>query len=165
MKRSNFIKSIFLEYQLELKRYISQKLGGQVEAEEIVQDTFHNVLRSENPESIENPRAYLYKTAYNLALNRIRSQKHHENYLAQHNYSAEEAPSPERTVSALRDLEAVQNALDHLPQKCRQAFILSRVQSKTYSEIAEELNVSTSAVEKYMIRTLEYLREVLDKES
>ncbi|MEJ2417970.1 MAG: sigma-70 family RNA polymerase sigma factor [Exilibacterium sp.] len=75
-----------------------------------------------------------------------------------------EVSSPlEKTMGAHQDLERVEKALSKLPAKSRKTFLLSRIHAKTYSEISEELNISTSAVEKHMIRTLRFLRDHLDR--
>ncbi len=162
MNKASFVKSQFARYSTELKRYIAHKFGDSGEAEDIVQDAFHNFLRSEAPENIENPRAYLYQTAHNLALNRIRKQRNHDAYLSA-NQLDDDHRSPERSVVAQRELEALQEVLESLPENCRKAFILSRIHNKTYTEIAEELKVSISSVEKYLMKSIHYLGEKFDE--
>lgn len=164
LMKHSFIKSLFLSHSSDLRNFVAGKFGDIHEADDIVQDAFRNMLRMETPENIEDPRAYLYKTARNLALNRIRKQKHHENYIAVQD-NTEQALSPERSVSASKDLEVLQKAVVKLPPKIQKAFLLSRVQSKTYAEISQELNVSVSTIEKYIITALEYLRERLDRDT
>lgn len=151
-----------MEYQTGLLRFVVGKFGNTHDAEDIVQDAFHNFLRSESPEKLENPKAYLYQTVHNLALNRIRKQKHHDGYINSQE-TVEETRSPERSMLAHKDLEAVQHALTKLPPQYKRAFVLSRVHSKTYAEISQELDVSVSAVEKYMIKALDFLRKNLDR--
>ncbi len=162
LMKHNFIKSMFLSYAAELRSFVCGKFGDPHEADDIVQDAFRNLLRMESPEEIEDPKAYLYKTAKNLALNRIRKQKHHENYLAAQDH-VDTTLSPDRSAGAQKDLEKLQKAVHKLPPKCQKAFLLSRVQHKTYGEIGDELGVSVSTVEKYIITALQYLREQLDR--
>lgn len=161
MSRPLLIKTLFTQYHTELKRYVAQKFGDASDAEDIVQDAFHNLLKVEKVDELENPRAYLYQSAHNLALNRIRKIKYQESY-ASMQHSEEEARSPERFAQARSDLSAVQEKLSELPEKCREAFILHRVQAKSYQEIADELGVSISSVEKYLMRTMKFLRESFD---
>lgn len=162
LMKHNFIKSVFLSYAAELRNFVSGKFGDAHEADDIVQDAFRNLLRMESPEKIEDPKAYLYKTAKNLALNRIRKQKHHENYLLSQEHG-ETSLSLDRTANAQRDLEKLQSAVTKLPPKCQKAFLLSRVHHKTYAEIGQELGVSVSTVEKYIITALQFLREQLER--
>lgn len=153
---------MFVKYQTDLRRFVTLKFGDVDEAEDIVQDAFHNFLRTESPETLENPRAYLYQTAHNLALNRIRKRKHHDQYVAM-DHNEEEARSPERITSAEKDLTSVRNALQTLPKKCHQAFVMSRVEGKSYQTIADELGVSISSVEKYLMKAMHFLRENFDE--
>jgi RNA polymerase sigma factor (sigma-70 family) len=168
MKAPHFLSILFAKHQLELRRLIAHKFNKSPhEAEDIVQDAFHNILRAENIESLENPKAYLYQTASNLALNRIRKNRQHTSYLAGLNLDESDEldeRTPERSVSAYKDLKKLQQSLDHLPEKYRRTFLLSRVQDKTYSEISAMLNISESTVEKHIIKTLKYLRDQLEME-
>ncbi|MES2822006.1 MAG: RNA polymerase sigma factor [Pseudomonadota bacterium] len=162
MKPAHFLASLFEKHQSELRRLIANKFNKtHHEAEDIVQDAFHNILRAENFESLENPKAYLYQTASNLALNRIRKQKNHNYYVNGLDAEATDELTPERYVSAHKDLKRLEQALVQHPQKYRHTFLLSRVHEKTYREISEMLNISESTVEKHIIKTLKYLRDQL----
>jgi RNA polymerase sigma factor (sigma-70 family) len=168
MKASHFLATLFAKHQLDLQRLIASKFGKMHhEAEDIVQDAFHNILRAENVEQLENPKAYLYQTASNLALNRIRKHRRHHQYLHDLGVSEEDELdelSPERSVLARHDLQRLEQALVKLPEKYRQTFLLSRVHDKSYREISEQLQIAESTVEKHIIKALKYLRDQLDEE-
>jgi len=154
--------SLYKKYQLELRQLISVKFKKSPDdAEDIIQDAFHNLLRINNIEKVDNPKAYLYQAAVNLALNRIRKQQRHNNYIAEQDAFAVDSRSPDRQVIAQRDLEKLEKAMDKLPQKCQTTFLLSRVQAKSYKQIAEELDIAESTVEKHIIKTLKHLRQEL----
>lgn len=162
MKAPGFLVSLFISHQSDLRRLIAHKFKKTPQdAEDIIQDAFHNILHLEHPESIENPKAYLYQTAANLALNRIRKHRNHQHYLAAQDVEETYDLCPERSVVARKDLERLEQALASLPEKYRRTFLLSRVQEKTYREISAILNIPESTVEKHIIKTLKYLREVL----
>lgn len=165
MRAPQFLASLFSKHQSELQRLIAYKFNKTYQdAEDIVQDAFHNILRAENIESLENPKAYLFQTASNLALNRIRKQRHHQNYIAAMDAEETYELTPERCASAASDLRRLEQALERLPQKYRRTFLLSRVQEKTYREISEILDISESTVEKHIIKALKYLRDQLTDE-
>ena len=168
MKAAQLFSVLFEKHQLDLRRLIASKFKkSHHEAEDIVQDAFHNILRAENIESLENPKAYLYQTASNLALNRIRKNRQHTSYVAGLNLDESDEldeRTPERSVFAYRDLLKLQQSLERFPEKYRRTFLLSRVQDKTYGEISTMLNISESTVEKHIIKTLKYLRDNLDVE-
>ena len=161
-KSMTFLQSMFREHNTSLLRFLTAKLADPHEAEDIAQDTYHNMLRVEAPENLENARAYLFQTAANLALNRLRKQRRQNNCERRLRLEAQldtgTTASPERAVGARYELEAVQVAVNALPDNCRRAFLLSRAQGKSYREISTELGVSVSTVEKYLIRALEHLR-------
>jgi RNA polymerase sigma factor (sigma-70 family) len=169
MSGPHFLSALFEKHQSDLRRLIAHKFRKTPQdAEDIVQDAFHNILRADNIETLENPKAYLYQTASNLALNRIRKQRLHNQYVAgiHIDESSEiDEVSPERRVLAGRDLQRLEHALEQLPYKYRHTFVLSRVQDKSYREISELLNISESTVEKHIIKVLKYLRDQLSEDA
>lgn len=164
MKRISFVGALFHQYQRELKRFITRKFGDADSAEDIVQDAFHNLLKVENIDELDNPKAYLYRAASNLALNRLRHANHQVDYLAQQTGDDPATVSLDREVSAQMDLEHVQRALKSLPDKYRITFEMSRLQGKSYSEIALERGIAVSTVEKHIIKVLKFLRDELTSE-
>ncbi len=165
MKATHFLASLFETHQSELMRLIAVRFRKtHQDAEDIIQDAFHNILHVENIESIENPKAYLYQAAANLALNRIRKQQSHHRYVAAADEEETYDLCPERFVSARRDLDRLEKALANLPEKYRRTFLLSRMQGKSYREISEHLGIPESTVEKHIIKTLKHLRDTLAEE-
>ena len=64
------------------------------------------------------------------------------------------APSPEDILVSQQNLAAMKKAILKLPAKCRHACLLSRLRNLSYSEIADEMNISISMVEKHIMRAL-----------
>lgn len=63
------------------------------------------------------------------------------------------------TFSSEEDIEKViVNAIDKLPERCREIFLKSRIEGMKYREIAEELNISTNTVENHISIALKKLR-------
>jgi RNA polymerase sigma-70 factor (ECF subfamily) len=58
--------------------------------------------------------------------------------------------------------EQLQKAIASLPEKCRTIYLMSRMDGKTYTEIAENLGVSIKAVEKQISKALSIFREVFE---
>ena len=71
----------------------------------------------------------------------------------------------EESVGDAQDLTLINSALKELPTKCRQAFYMHRVKGFSYPEIANELEVSTSMVEKYIIQALKHFRNKLEQKA
>lgn len=169
MREANALRLLFLNHYADVRALITAKFNrAPQDAEDIVQDAFHNILRAGNIDQLENPKAYLYKTASNLALNRLRKQGYDPHIIELEDIQdgqAIDAISPERQAIATQDLARLEDALQRLPEKYRRTFLLSRMQEKTYKEISEQLDIAESTVEKHIIKVLKCLREHLDKES
>ncbi|WP_258080576.1 sigma-70 family RNA polymerase sigma factor, partial [Xanthomonas arboricola] len=62
------------------------------------------------------------------------------------------APSPELQLLALEAVQQVDQALDGLPPKVKEAFLLAHLQELSYAQIAQRLGVSNSSVKQYLTR-------------
>lgn len=165
MKRSSnrFFEQFFQQNYDSLVRFLAFKFSNTDEAQDLAQDAFYKVMKVKNAEELQHARAYLFQTASNLALNRIRTQKRQDLYQRNSiDMREEEAEgmiaSPERAAQARQQLQQVEDALNELPRKCRLAFLMHRSRNMTYQQIALELEVSVSTVEKYMIAALDKCR-------
>lgn len=132
------------------------------QAEEIVQDLFCRFWEKRSDLKINTSlKSYLYKSTYNHLLNHIRqedlSKKYVKSQLESHN------PEYEATDSLVRKqlAEQIQKAIDSLPEKRREIFILSRNNGLKYQEIADVLDIKLKTVESQMVKALEHLRQNL----
>lgn len=154
--------TVFRKYYVELCRYVQQKFSRAGEADDIVQDAFQNILHAGNIDTLANPRAYLYKTAKNIALNRLR-QKDYQNGIFVDLDEHEMIGVPmDRQIMAERDIKRVRHVLQGLPEKDRTTFLLNRIEGKSYKEISEELGITVSSVEKRMMKVLTAIRRTMD---
>ncbi|WP_181040096.1 sigma-70 family RNA polymerase sigma factor [Paremcibacter congregatus] len=149
-------------------RFLLHKTHCREDALDVMQEAYQKLINREGLEEMENPRAYLYRTATNIIIDQQRKSKHHQKYVHQvtggiESGSASEASAiaPDRHVAARQELDSLYRALDELPDKCRRAFLMHREQHLTYGKIASDLEVSVSMVEKYMIQALKHLRRHL----
>lgn len=162
------LESLFGRYYSDLVSFIRAKYRKQhVCAEDIAQDAFLRLQRIENIQSLKNPRAHLYKTASNLAIDQFRRNKLMEKYLSFHHEKTDEdrGNTPEKITELEMKLSILDKKLYELPPKCRQAFILHRVHGYSYKEIAKELSVSVSSIDKYLFQALVFCRQILIEES
>lgn len=154
----------------ELATYLAKKVRNDDDAIDLAQEAFLRMHKFQQTRQLQldNARAFLFKTANNLAVDQLRRARVHDKYLSSEmlpEQSDEEddkfAPSAERTVSAEQELDKIYEVVDRMPPKVRRAFLLHRGKDMSYSEIAEEMGVSTSMVEKYIIEALKLLRKEL----
>jgi RNA polymerase sigma-70 factor (ECF subfamily) len=72
---------------------------------------------------------------------------------------ASDTPSAYRALEGEQELAIVRAAIEELPSKCRQAFVMNRFENMTFGEIAVELGVSVSMIEKHVSYAISHLRE------
>jgi RNA polymerase sigma-70 factor (ECF subfamily) len=150
-----------------LVRFLSRKLGSIDDAQEIAQDAFLRLHRLEHADDLDNARAYLFQVASNMAIDQLRRRKLHARYLEDEGARQleETGPrdpgTPEELVAARQQLGLIYRAIEDLPLRCRQALMLHRVRGLSYTEIACEMGVSVSSVEKYILEALRHCRQHL----
>ena len=164
---TDFVGQLFEEQSTPLLRYLAARFGNVDEAREVAQEAWLRMFRLDTPEQLDNPKAFLFQTASNLAIDRARHEQVAQKYLdAERAEPLRDPVDMERTLIQQERLELVQETLADLPLKCRQAFTMHRNLGLSYPEISEALGVSTSMVEKYIIQALKAFRTRLaDAES
>lgn len=149
--------------ETSLKRYFSRRVRGRWDVDDLVQDTLIRYYGSERSTTIEQPMPYLYRIANNLLIDnaRRRAVATPAMEMLQHRQQSSARAEQEDAIH-LGDLQtALEAALDELPPKCREAFILRRFHDEDTPAIANRLNVSHRMVQKYLIRAIEHLHERL----
>jgi len=155
------LKAAFLDNRAALLRYLCARKVPADEAEDILQDLFVK-LEGLKPGPIAEPRAYLYRMAENLLFDRRRTagwrSSREQAWVAAQLGGVREAdtkPSAERALIAREELAQVNAALSALPDRTLQIFRLHRLDGLRQREIAAQLGVSVSSVEKHLRRAYE----------
>lgn len=165
---NNWLAALFRDHSRALLRFVSTRSADAVDAEDIAQEAWLRLQRVRSPEQLDNPRAFLFQTAANLAIDKQRRQRVEARYLAQeavlHQAITPGTPTTEHHVQMQTDLRDVMQAIDELPSNCRQAFLMHRGRGMSYPEIARALGVSTSMVEKHVINALKHCRKRIQRD-
>jgi RNA polymerase sigma factor (sigma-70 family) len=168
--KSRFIGKLVELHGPSLERFLARKLQNPADAAEVAQEAYLRIYRLQHPEQLDNARAFLFQVASNLAVDQLRRRSLHFRFLnaerqeqggEEPTYRNADTASPEHILSAREKLQRIYLAVDRLPEKCRQAFLLHRNAGMSYSEIAHELGVSVSSVEKYILQALKQCRAEL----
>lgn len=169
-EKARFLSQLAERYGPSLERFLTRKLDNPADAAEVAQETFIRLYRLEHPDQLDNARAFLFQVASNLAVDQLRRRSLHFRFLkAETRDSGEgelpegaaDSASPEQILSSQEKLARIYEAVDRLPEKCRQAFLLHRNSGLSYGDIAKELGVSVSSVEKYILQALKECRRAL----
>jgi len=150
-----------------LVRFLNRKLGCIEDARDVAQDALLRMHRLESSEGIENSRAFLFQVASNLAIDMLRRRSLHARFLGEEAARLGDvgepldAATPEGIVAARQQLRLILDTIDKLPPRPRRALLLQRSHGLSYAEIASEMGVSVSSVEKYILEALRHCRRQL----
>ena len=151
---------LFTQWYAPLCEYAFTILNNAMEAEDIVQKMFCKLWEQRSQVEIHTSiKSYLYRMVHNDSLNRIKQQKareeHHQYLVSISNATIEDTSN----MLIHNELEQkIKIAIENLPPRCREVFILSRYHYLSYSEIAEKLNIANHTVEKQITNALRLLR-------
>ncbi|MEN4918914.1 sigma-70 family RNA polymerase sigma factor [Achromobacter spanius] len=146
------------KYYGELLRFLNRTLGNSHDAADVAHDACVRVL-GRSPESVvEQPRAFLFKTAINLSVDLHRRRTRRECEPLHDDIASDGALTPDEDLYRKQQLELVHAALHSLPEACRTAFLLRQVEGLSHRCIAERLGTSTDMVKKHIARAMKHCR-------
>ncbi len=159
------IERLFREHNEALIRFLLTRLRSYQEAREVAQEAYVRLLSLHQPGAVSYLRAFLYKTAANLATDRLRRDDvdSRAKELPLFNELVE-ARSPEREVAGVQEIQRLERLLDALPPKCRQAFVLNRFYGMDFPAVAREMGLKERMVRTYVVRALLFCRAQFDRE-
>lgn len=153
-----------------LRRMLTARLSNAEDAEDILQDLWIK-LGSLDSEPISNPSAYLHRMALNLSNDLVRQRTRRRSREADwtdtsvttmDGMSVDDAPSPERQAADRQELARMTEAIRQMPDRAQQVFRRHRIDGLSHAEVASELGISKSAVEKNMATALKHLMRHLN---
>jgi RNA polymerase sigma factor (sigma-70 family) len=160
--RSARIAQLFESHNRALVRFLACRLKSPQEAREVAQEAYVRMLQLDAPDGIGYLRAFLFKTASNLAADRLKSAMRRERIDRIGFFDDTEcAPSPEPAVAARQELNRILELVDELPAKCRYAFIMHRSHGHELAEVARLMNLSERMVRLYVERAIVFCQERL----
>lgn len=163
-------KSTFRKYYAKLLFYAT-RIVGEEGAEDVVQDVFVELWnRKETIEIGDQIQAFLYRAVYTRSLNVLKHKTIEDNYCS----SMEEInqkraefyhPDNNEVIKRIENHELrseIYEAINELPDKCKEVFKLSYLHHMKNKEIADILNISMRTVEAHMYKALKFLRARLN---
>ena len=153
------LKAVFLERRPMLARLMTARLGSAADAEDILQDLWLK-LETLPDQPVANPEAYLFRVAANLAADRRLSMARavaRDGLWLSAQPGAEEFPDAEAVLLARERLAHVEAAMAAMPERMSRALHMFRVERRPQKEIAQELGITVSGVEKLLKRAYRQL--------
>jgi RNA polymerase sigma-70 factor (ECF subfamily) len=165
MTINGLMDKLFLRHSKELMLFATQRAGNG--AEDLVQEAYLRLLQHPDPESIENVRAFLFRTTSNLSIDLYRRQMLETRYRVEQTDDLENdmeifgisaaTPAPETQISQQQELELLSEMLRELPEVTRYVFMLKRIEGLSHSEIAKRLGISERNSERRLAIALRHL--------
>jgi len=149
------VTAAFLENRNFLKRFLARFFPDSQDIEDVAQETFLRAYVAEQQKEIEQPKAFLFRIAKNLALTKLTKKSEMiTDYIEECGASVviEYGAAADSEVEAQESLGLYCDAVAALPEKCRQVFLLRKVHGLAHKEIAERMSLSVSSVEKYLLK-------------
>jgi RNA polymerase sigma-70 factor (ECF subfamily) len=160
--REDAFEILFKRYYTALYRFTCRIISDSQEAENIVQDLFVRFWEKRSEINIEsNLKAYLFTSAKNHALNYIKRERRLTLLDDNSEIQRQTAESPETVLIKDETVLAVLNAIEKLPEKCRQIYRMKKYDDLSYQEISEILKISVNTVKTQMKRALKSLSQNL----
>ncbi|MDQ8757365.1 sigma-70 family RNA polymerase sigma factor [Sphingosinicella sp. LHD-64] len=148
------LKALFFENRPILLRFLAARRATPDEAEDVLQDLFVR-LETHAVGPVAQPIPYLCRMADNLLVDHRRSAAartvREEAWVdTQFGSEVDDSPSPERHLIGREALAAMTRALAELPERTIHIFRRYRIEGAPQRQIADELEISVSAVEKHL---------------
>ncbi len=155
-----WVASQVLPHEKDLRRWLRKAGASEHDVDDIVQEAYCRLAGLKSVAHIISGRAYLFQTARNVAVERIRKARTVRiDYVTEIDSLnvVDSEPSPEQIVGGRRELRKVQVLIEGLPKRCREIFVMRRIQGLSQREVAGLLGVTENVVEMQTIRGLRLL--------
>lgn len=161
------ISESFIEHESFLKRFLKRFLLRPHDIEDVVQDAYLKALCAEKKQqNIISPKAFLFRIARNEALNEIRRRSRNTieyvDDLSESETNDDENTIERQAISQQRLGLFCQSALEMTP-RCRRIFLMCKVYGISHKEIALQLGISVSGVEKQVAKGLSICSSYIDR--
>jgi len=140
----------------ELVGFVRRLCGDAAAAEDIAQEAGVRLIALARREPVDDPRAFLFHVAANLARNHLRHRMVAAGYVESHD-AVEPAAGADHVAQMREELAAVEKAIERMPPRPRDVLLLARVEGLTNKEIAARLGLAPKTVENHLTRALTQL--------
>ena len=146
-------------------RYLSR---SKEEAEEIVSDVFFEVWQNRAKiDEIQNIKAWLLTITHNKAISYLRKKENLNPPVSWdeigNNTLPDNLQTPDEQLISKEEMNRINRIINSLPPRCKQVFILAKIEKLVYKEIAEILGISVKTINIHVAKALELISEGLKK--
>ena len=155
VERNAWLAKEILVHERALRRYLARFFHNVADVEDVLQETYARLLslNDSSAAAVHNWHAFLFTSARNAALDRLR-----KNRVVSLDALAEmgsvdvldQSPSAEEGLNTRQELALLMDAIASLPDRCREALTLRKLYGLSQREIAQRLAITESTVEKHV---------------
>lgn len=159
-----WVSANVIPFEAELRARLRRLCGSPAEVDDLIQDVYYRILKTEAVEHIREPKAFLMQTAKNILVDRFRRDAivsidavaNLEELEVEHSN-----PSTERVALARAELKWVLGLVANLPERCKQVFSARKIYGMSQNETALSLGISENIVEKEMMKGVKLVAEMV----
>jgi len=148
--------AVYAESYVDLTRFLRRLCGEAALAEDLAQEAGMRLVAAMRREHIQQPRAFLFHAATNLARDQLRRR-----VVAQDHAAAQGEPEPvpgtDQIAAVHQEVALVAKAISELPARARDVLTLARIEGYSQKEIASQLGITPKTVENHLTRALSLL--------
>jgi RNA polymerase sigma-70 factor (ECF subfamily) len=151
-----FVREV-LPLESALLQFLRHNWRNTSEIDDFLQDIYVRVFESARKQLPESAKLFVFATARNLLIDRVRRARiipiEAVSDLETVDVALDEE-APDRIVMARDELRRLQDAVDRLPPRCREAIMLKQVEGLTRREIAERMGVGEETVKRHLTNAM-----------
>ncbi|MFT4253763.1 MAG: sigma-70 family RNA polymerase sigma factor [Caulobacter sp.] len=159
-KSEHDLGSLDRRYRPALMAFFMRRAASHSDAEDMTQELFAKLALTQAGRSMDNADAYIFQMAANLLRDRARRERVRSSYSAALRAAEPvdlEPLDPARVLMGRERLGEVSEALRELPERTRAIFLLFRLEGMKQAELAELYGMTTSGVQKHILKAMGHL--------
>ncbi len=166
---SSRLAELYRRYRRELVGFVHRKFGPRLaDAEDVAQQAFTNFAALPCESDVQNPRAFLYRTAHNIALNQCRREQIGRRFLEaeprqEERCEARDDFDPEVVLMGRQDYHEIERTIRNMSARRREFLLLNRIDGLSIADIARRAGLSESAVRKHILLAVQECGEAVEQ--
>ncbi len=132
-----------------LRSWLEQRFPSGCDVDDVIQEAYVRILKAKDRKDLESPKSYLFTIARNLAIDSIRYVKVKGAVpLAESGIESvlDGRANPQEAFQRVQEREILSDAIETLPERCREIFTLRKIDDMSQSDIAKKLGISVNTV-------------------
>jgi RNA polymerase sigma factor (sigma-70 family) len=157
------ITRLFQDHREALTQFLVYRIRCPETAQDLCQETYLRLLHDNAVTHDENLSGFLFRVADRLAINYLKWQRlAKNNSLSLHDDLVCPKHLPDEITSLRQQCEILLDAINSMPQKYAQVFLLRKIDELSYSEIALRLGISEKTVQRHLVQAMLHCHQCME---